>query len=208
MVTMQNEVRWLALCGLGAPVFHLLIPLWLGAIDHGYSPMRQYISELALPDRPYGRVVNFCFVVAGLLTIGLAGGLYWSLPRNTVSWIAPLLLLFHGISNILAGIFVVDAKSMAGKIHTIFGQAGSNASVILPFFAWLTIRLDPQWRDVALFSLVMQIIIAVAFVLFAFVTETRNRASSRAIIGLCQRLFLGVYYTWVVGIAVWLILKS
>lgn len=205
---MQSELRWLALCGIGAPVFHLLLPLFLGAIDRGYSPMRQYISELALSGRPYGRIVNFSFVVTGLMIIAFAGGLYWSLPRNAVSWIAPLLLLLDGISNILAGIFVVDAKSMAGKIHTVFSQVGSNSRAILPFFGWLATRLDPQWQDVALFSLVMQALIAIAFVLFAFVTETRKRASSRAIIGLCQRLFLGVYYTWIIGIAVWLITKS
>lgn len=205
---MQNELRWLALCGIGAPVFHLLVPLVLGALDRGYSPMKQYISELALPGRPYGRIVNFSFVIAGLMLIGFAGGLYWGFPRNAISWIVPLLLLFDGISNILAGIFVVDAKSTAGKIHTIFSQTGSNSRAILPFFAWLSIRLDPQWQGIASFTLAMQAFVAIAFVLFAFVTETRKRASSRAIIGLCQRLFLGVYYTWIVGIAVWLITKS
>lgn len=42
-----HTLKLLSLLSLGAPFFHLVIPLILGLFAHGYKPMRQSISEFA-----------------------------------------------------------------------------------------------------------------------------------------------------------------
>ncbi len=79
---MPSEIlRWLAICGLGVPISHLLIPLVLGLLAPNYSSMRQYLSELT-SIRSYAVIVNLLFSVAGLLTIAFSIALYHGIPRN------------------------------------------------------------------------------------------------------------------------------
>lgn len=198
---MFQSSNWLTICGIGAAVFHLLIPLVLGFLDRGYNPMRQYISELAAPKRPFAAMVNLSFAVAGALTLGFAWGLHGVLPRSAVAWMASVLLFLDGISNITAGLFPVDSGSLIGKVHTVVSQIGSTVGVSIPLFVWLAIRLEVRWQPLASFTLVMQLVIVLVFLLFAYVTETRKRPSSRAVIGLFQKLYLGFYYLWFVVVA-------
>lgn len=203
---MPSEIlRWLAICGLGVPISHLLIPLVLGLLAPNYSSMRQYLSELT-SIRSYAVIVNLLFSVAGLLTIAFSIALYHGIPRNVGWWITPVLLAVSGVSNVGAGIFPVNLKGFIAQAHTSISQVGSNVILVIPFLTWLTIRSDEYWRDLSAFTLVMQVVIAGTFALFVYVTETRDRPSSRSALGLCQRLFLGTYYGWFVALAIKLVL--
>ena len=202
----DEALRWLIACGFGVPIFHLIVPLILGMLHPGYSPMKQFISELATPKRPYALLVSASFVFAGLLTIPFSIALYNQFPPGVFSWIAPTLLFIHGLSNVGAGIFPVEVSSFAGRIHTVVSQFGLWGSLVAPFFVWLNIRNGDSWHFVAVFSLVMQAAIMMVFAVFVYVTETRRRASSKAVIGLFQRLYLAVYYVWITGLVIRLIL--
>ena len=68
-------MRWLAACGIVAPVADILITVGLGTLDPGYSHLRQYISELGEVGRPYAASFNTWSVAYGLLFAGFAIGL-------------------------------------------------------------------------------------------------------------------------------------
>ena len=65
-------MRWLAACGVVVPILDVLITTWLGAIDPGYSHVRQYISELGEAGRPYAAVFTAWCLVWGILFAGFA----------------------------------------------------------------------------------------------------------------------------------------
>jgi hypothetical membrane protein len=65
-------MRWLAACGIIAPILDVLIMAWQGALNPGYSHVRQYISELGEAGRPHAGVFSVGCLLWGLLFAGFA----------------------------------------------------------------------------------------------------------------------------------------
>jgi hypothetical membrane protein len=167
--------------------------------------MRQYISELAMPKCPYAKIVNLSFILAGLLTIVFSVALYGGLPKSGISWVAPLLLALHGLSNVMSGVFPLDMKGISARIHSLISEFSANSSLFIPAIIWLSTRNEAHWSGLSVFSLVMQFIVLAAFVAYTYVVETRKKPSSKAVVGLFQRLYLGVFYIWFLGLVIGII---
>jgi hypothetical protein len=113
---------------LAGPIFVTTF-LVAGAARTGYHPLRHPISSLALGDGGWLQTVNF--VVAGVLSLALAGGL-WSMRRlSTVyGWprrarAAAVLIALWGLGFLGAAMFPTDPVSgyPAGTPSTFVGLA-------------------------------------------------------------------------------------
>lgn len=101
-------VRWLAACGILAPIIDVLITAWLGALNPSYSHARQFISEPGETGRPYAVVFSVWCVLWGLLFAGFAVALARGLGRRKGTWLGPGALLIVAASSIVVGFFPYD----------------------------------------------------------------------------------------------------
>jgi hypothetical membrane protein len=209
MKDMSNDylLKWLALCGFVGPILDITVPMLVGIFDPGYSPVRQFISELGVPGRPYAPLISIWFAIGGLLFVAFALGLYRGLPRTRFSWVGPLLLATYGIFNgVGSGVFPCDpgcaGKTFSGQMHLTVSAIGYVSMVLVPFFVWVSIRNDRRWAGYAATTLIFQALGIGIFIWFAVVTgETSEPSSSVSIIGGVQLLLLVVYYVWFMVIA-------
>src|SRR5262245_24159985 len=93
-------MRCLAACGIVAPILDVLITVWLGALDPGYSQVRQYISELGEAGRPYAGVFSAWCFLWGLLFAGFAIALGRGLGGRNGAWLGPGALFIMAASSI------------------------------------------------------------------------------------------------------------
>src|SRR5262249_14096753 len=118
-------MRWLAACGIVVPILDVLITAWLGALDPGYSHVRQYISELGEAGRPYAAVLTIWCLMWGILFAGFAIALGRGLGGRKGSWLGPGALLIMGASSIVVGVFPCDpggtARTVSGQVHLFVG---------------------------------------------------------------------------------------
>lgn len=93
---------------LAGPLF-VAVFLVAGAARADYDPLRHPVSSLALG--PSGPTQTANFVVAGLLTLALAGGLRRALPPPEGSTWGPLLIGVWAVGLLGAGLFAADPVS-------------------------------------------------------------------------------------------------
>lgn len=69
----RNTHKFLAFCGVIAPILFTVVLLILGSLQLGYNHATQYISELGANSAPYALIMNTIgFPLLGLLTIAFA----------------------------------------------------------------------------------------------------------------------------------------
>src|SRR2546425_9806582 len=101
-------VRFVALCGMTAPV--LMPVLWTVAslMRPGYDQLSQYGSELGTG--PNAIIMNTNFVVTGLLIIAFATGLFASIRRVRRIPIGSIMLGVFGVGEGAGGFFPFDPR--------------------------------------------------------------------------------------------------
>src|SRR5689334_23108145 len=93
--------------GVVGPILFIVVFLIEGATRPGYSPWRNYVSQLSTGEGGWVQIANF--IMCGLLTLGFALALWSSSTRSAgrFAW-GPALLTIFSLDLILAGIFVTD----------------------------------------------------------------------------------------------------
>ena len=190
-------MRWLAACGIMAPVADILITAGLGALDPGYSHGGQYISELGEDGRPYAAAFNAWSVAYGLLFAGFAIGLSRDLGSRAVLAV----LLAVAASSAAAGIFPCDPGcagiTPAAKIHFLAGYVAVPAIVLAPFLSGAAMSGRPAWRGYRAFSLAAGILLVVASG-WLVAGYFAGRGQWWCPVGVAQRVTLGIQYGWLV----------
>jgi Protein of unknown function (DUF998) len=201
-------------CGaLAGPLFTLT---WVveSVTRAGYDPLRHPVSSLELGSG-LGWVQQVNFVVAGLLSLAFAVGLWRALrPLGGSTW-GPLLVGAFAIGLVGAGVFVTDPVSgyppgtpgrpqAYGSVHaalhdaisllTFLGLPAACAVLARRFAGW-------GWRGWAVYSAATGSAYLAAFVVtnLAFVGQTPGLV---AFGGLFQRLLVTIGWTWLTLLAV------
>lgn len=131
----DRTMRWLAAYGIIAPVLDLLITVWLGALDPSYSHVRQFISELGEPGRPYAAAFTAWCLLWGILFAGFAFALGRGFGGQKGSWLGPGALLIMAASSIVVGFFPCDpggtARTVSGHVHLFVGGGSACPRMFL-----------------------------------------------------------------------------
>lgn len=171
-----------------------------------YNPLKHPVSSLALGDWGWTQTANF--LLGGLLTVGLAIGLYRSLRTtdHRTFW-GPVLVGLWGLGLVGAGSFVtdpisgypagtpaaIDSPTWHGSLHDAVSMVGFTAMVAacLVFGRRFAVSGRPWW---ALYSVASAVAVAVCLVL-----SSQGFAQAPGLVdiaGLLQRLCVTVGWTW------------
>jgi hypothetical protein len=198
---------------VAGPLFTLM---WIieSAIHTGYNPLRHPVSSLALGEFGWLQIINF--VVAGLLVLAFAFGLWLMLQAQKGSTWGPLLVAIWGIGLIGAGVFLTDPVSgyPVGAPDIILNPTTHGAlhdQLSLISFAALTVacfvfayrfasRGERGW---AFYSLLTGILFPVGIVL-ASMAFSQNE-SLVAFGGFIQRVTITIGWTWLTLLAIHLL---
>jgi hypothetical protein len=105
----HTKIRMLLVSGaIAGPLFTIA---WIleDAARSNYNPLRHPVSSLALGDFGWMQIANF--IIAGLLSLAFAVGLWLALrPQRGSTW-GPLLIALWAAGLIGAGIFITDPVS-------------------------------------------------------------------------------------------------
>jgi hypothetical protein len=195
---------------IAGPVFTLA---WIveGATRADYNPVRHPVSSLALGAYGWTQIVTF--IVTGLLSMGLAIGLWRALrPWGGSTW-GPLLVGAYGLGLVGAGVFVTDPVSgyPPGTPDQLTGYSGLPALlhdvfsipvfVGLPIACFVFVRRFSRWgmRGWATYAGLTGVVFAVGFVLASLAFG--QVADLVAVGGLLQRLTITIGWTWLTLLA-------
>jgi len=198
-------------CGvIAGPLFTLA---WAveGATRAPYNPLRHPVSSLELGEFGWTQRVNF--IVAGLLALAFAIGLWRALrPLGGSTW-GPLLVAGYGIGLVGAGVFVTDPVSgyppgtpdhlqSYSSVHAALHDLLSLPTFVgLPIACLVLARRFAGWgqRGWARYSAATGAGFAVTFVLTSMAF---NQVESLvAFGGLLQRLTITAGWTWITLLA-------
>jgi hypothetical membrane protein len=193
--------RFVALCGMTAPV--LMLVLWTVAslMRPGYDQLSQYGSELGIG--PNAIIMNTNFVVTGLLVIAFATGLFASIRRVRWIQIGSILLGVFGAGEVAGGFFPCDpgcpitAHSISQIAHNVDAVVAFVAIALAPFLFSLGLNRDGPWLGYRSYSLATGLVAIGLFSIFSAAS-----LGYLGYVGLFQRLFLAVTFLWIEVVAI------
>jgi hypothetical membrane protein len=194
--------KWSALCGLAMVVIDVLITVWLGALNPGYSHVRQFISELGEAGRPFAWMFTVWSVAYGVLFAAFSFGLARSLGRHAGARPAAAALYAFAVGNVVGGVFACDSgcagKTVSAQLHIMAGTMNLVAISLAPFFVGRAMKKNEAWRGYAAITVVVGCAIVALGVwlgLCYFVGLTPSW------VGAVQRALMLVLYAWIAALA-------
>jgi hypothetical membrane protein len=194
MFRSEQGMRRLALAGIVGPVVWWLLIIVNGAITPGYSHVSNFMSTLGAVGAPYAVVQQLNFAVLGGSILALMLGIHYWFGDGRRPRAGTILLGVFGVGIILAGVFPehpTAQESMTNVLHGITGIIGFLAGIIAVGLVSRRIGADDRWPSYRYEAIATVVIVLVTFGVFISTTES-------AIVGLTQRLFIGVMTLWVV----------
>lgn len=190
----STGVRWRATVAITGLVTFPIVVLFLQLIQpDDYTPVSHAMSELALGRA--GLLMGLAFCAMGTATILVAGVL-----RSTVGTmrVTPILLLIAGVLDFVSAMFRINAPgtplTTVSNIHETAGALTFLLMTAAMFASYLPMRHVPSWSGFAPWSLAWAILSVPAFLLIPILGDAR--------FGLAQRIFVGLFITWLITVAV------
>lgn len=211
---MTRTTRLLLACGVVGPLLFIIVFLIEGATRPGYSPFRNYVSELALSNEGWQQIANF--LICGACCIAFAVGLRRVWPSGPGSTWGPLAMGLFGFGLIVAGLFVTDpargyppGTPMTGSPQTWHGTIhGVNAILVfviaLPTACLAMARrfaTEPDSRGWAAYSRLVGILVLALFPIGIAFGVLAEHGLPSVPVGIEQRFEIILGWTWIAGSA-------
>lgn len=192
-----------AWAGMLAPILFVGVFTIEGWLRPGYEPFKMFVSELSLGARGWIQMTNF--VITGFLFLLFARGVKAEFKDGKASRGGPVLLGIIGFSLLVSGPLVMDPAStprvlwsLHGTLHQLFGALVFSLAPISVFVFWRRFRIDPKWRSLSAWTLIVGLILVVAVVLLRIPAVPPAPPNSlNPWVGLIQRAALIPYHAWI-----------
>lgn len=196
-VKLLNIHTALAVAGIVGPFVLSIGDLSAGLASPGYSIVKDSISALALTNT--GWIQTIGFLVLGLLVEIFTAGLLFNIKRG-VKWfyVGIAIFAFFGFAMLLIGAFHTDAagvsdasRTLEGRIHGFMASATFFLFPISILCLMPSIRRDPNWKYLYLYTLVTFILAVILVVIIKFLPEENSS------FGLFERLLVANAIIWI-----------
>ena len=191
--------RFLAICGIIAPIIFIIILMIASLLRPDYSHLINFVSELGAVGAPYAIIQRINFVLTGILIVAFTFGLHRGIGDGKGSIIGPLLVAIFGLSAVVSGIFSTDTiqpGSFSDIMHSMSSAIGSVAAIIAFFIISERLEQDTLWRRYRYFSIV------IAFVAIVVSVVGVGLLGVLGVPGLAQRFFMAVLFLWIEVMAI------
>ena len=186
--------------GVIGPIVFGLIVTALGLLWNGYNPLTQTISELGATNAPNMELQALNFAILGILTTIFAIGLN---VHNRLFGSTSILIGIYGLGTLLVAVLPCDpgcsfkGTSLVQIAHSLDALISFIVLAIAPVFFWRSSRTVKSWSKTSAFSLRVGIISVPLLVAYLAITVL----SLSPYVGLLQRVFLGLLFTWMIIVA-------
>ena len=184
----KGSLRLLAICGMIAPIWFIIMWIVSGAMYAGYNHVTQYIRALGDIGSPVAWFFNpLGLGVYGLLILAFSYGLYRGIKESLLE---PALLGIGRVGIILAGILPMPspAHNLAFLILAI--------SVILSCFTLpICFKEDDRWKNLQKYTLLTGVLALIFLFLLIL-------GSQIGVGGLIQRIWGAILWIWMFVLAV------
>jgi len=193
--------RYLAICGVLAPLVIIALVLVGAAVTPGYDHIENTMSQLSAVGTPHPEWMNAAFILYGILIIGLSFAVRQQLdprPRTTIVW---LMIITHGVGVILTALFPYNIAitegihSLKDISHHLVSIVACAAFIIAMLMMARMVWADPAWRGVTRISLAAIGVVSILFV-FTLIPAFRDIA------GLLQRVSALAMFIYVEALSV------
>jgi hypothetical membrane protein len=183
--------------GIIGPIFYTLLLVLLGYLWPGYSPIRNYISELGGVESPFKLIMNvFGFMLLGVSLTLFSFGANATLSKNIYSRLVAAFTFLAGVFMVLVGFFPCDAGcvdvTLIGRLHTL---TSVPPSILLPsaamFSAFAIYTKSPNTRKYSILFFWLGVLSMLS-------GAVSTLPSLQVYIGLSQRAGMGFSLLWVV----------
>lgn len=195
----DEAARRLALAGIVGPVAFALAAIIGGfVIGDEYSPVHQFVSEIAAEGSDARVLMTIGFFVLGISLLGLA----WSMRRLwPAATVVVVLIALSGLGTLAAGTFSCDPGCPTEGERSTHQQLHDNSAVVT-FSTWIITPFVVGWqRRRTTYGRASVVLGALALVSALWVASYLDRQPSDPV-GLLQRVVLVVVGVWFVLTAV------
>jgi hypothetical membrane protein len=183
--------------GIAAPVVFAAVAGILGAIQTGYNPVTQLISELGETGGSYAGIMNVGFGLTGMLIILFSYRIFVLVGKSLTGATGSFLVVLAGISFVTMAIFSCDTGCIpvtsTGQIHLQLGilalLAAVSASLLIGYSMWKQGTWNGYWQ----YSMASGVLVLILVPLFISVTGPD---------GLIQRVMIGIIFLWMEILAI------
>lgn len=193
----------LASAGVAAPVVFTATFLALEASrGAGYDRLRDSISSLEAG--PAGWVQQVNFVVVGVLIIAFAVGLHRALNPAGLWTAGPAIFAVYAVGLLGAAAFPVELDAAGVEVvpvgHVVAGVIGFLFPGIALIVTSRRMAANPRWRNLSTYTLASGVALLAFFVASGILVRPET-APLHDYLGLTQRLFLAVWFSCLVVLA-------
>jgi hypothetical protein len=206
-VPLPPNARWMLTVAVGLTVLYVILDIVAQLLPPHYSAVTQAESDLAVG--PFGYVMTINFVVRGLLTFALLGGVLSATTIGRRSPVGVALLAVWGAGAFVLAAFPTDIGAETtthGMIHLATAALAFLAAAVGVLLLSVRFSGDPRlapFRGPALLVSVGTVLALLAL----FYVQVRPRLFAEAF-GLVERLFIGGVLLWMLVVALYLLRSS
>ena len=198
-----NQRRIAAWAGIIGPVLFVTIFTIEGLIRPGYSTLKMYVSALSLGPRGWIQIANF--LVFGMLLFAFTRGVAAEFQNGKASRGGLVLLTIIAACYFISGPFVMDPTGTPMNLTTVHGTihgiAGAIVFVLMPVICFVYLRrfrIDPKWRSMWWWTLLLGTVSAAGSVLLTLFTKFPDLQNMLINwLGLIQRTAIIPFMVWV-----------
>ena len=199
LANQHNLLKFLALCGVAAPIVFAILVTVAGFVYQDYSHATQAVSELGGVEAQYPIIQNANFFVIGVLFIAFAFGLHRGLGGGRGSTLGPVLVGVFGVSSGLGNAFLpcdpgCEFQTLTGTLHNLTGLGGFIAAITGIFVISTRLKGDSHWHALYRFSWITGVAALVSLLLWIGVAKV---AEVESLNGVLQRVFVATWFIWV-----------
>ncbi len=206
----RQFIAWAGIIGAFLFVTVFTLEGWLRP---GYNPLAMYVSDLSLGTRGWIQMVNF--VVFGILLLIFTRAVAAEFQNGKASRGGVILLTIIAISYFASGPLVTDPigtplnqVTLHGTLHGIFGAIVFLLMPTSCFVFLRRFRIDPKWRFLYGWTLLLGAISAAGVILLTLFTKFPSLQNVfKEWVGLIQRTAIIPFMIWVFVFAIGILMR-
>src|SRR6185503_8638135 len=190
------------IAGILAPLVYLAAVILGGVLTPGYSHVAGPVGALIMTSAPAAFVLIPLFAIynALLITFAFAFRDAFSARGGQATLVAPTALAVAAIIGMLMLFYPIDPLGLpateAGRLHSWLAGIASLATMVAVLSTARSLRHDPVWRPLGLYSYA-----SLAAIVITGIWAATTAGEMSSLMGLAERVAIAAFLQWMLVVA-------